>query len=314
MRTRNLTLARKFFTGTAGFVLLLATTSCTPGQDVPDVLLNRGPSIEILTPEQQVLARRFLAFVAEIEQKKFARIEELNGGASYEDREDVNEYAIWRLRVTRGPVVAKAGRALAYELKSPPDAPSFGNVVWGRALFIDIYPETPLVGFMHAVIMMQFYDDGRSWAGGWLGVMPGTRVEEDLSELKASMDAVFAEHGKSPDRYREAICKGTEGVISEFRRKPACVGASFYGPRVYQDDSADRNFKFIAEAFDAFTTTYFDTIEKRQNDPVTEQDLIAQNRMRKEWLVDQLFSDPFAREIVPFETWSFTNVAPEIRF
>ena len=151
-------------------------------------------------------------------------------------------------------------------------------------------------------------------AGGWLGVMPGTRVDSDLAELKASMDAVFAAHDKNPDRYREAICKGTEGVISEFRRKPACVGASFYGAPVYRDDFADRNFKFIAEAFDAFTDTYFDTIEKRQNDPVTEQDVIAQNQMRKAWLVDQLFSDPFAREIVPFEIWSFTNVAPEIRF
>jgi len=36
--------------------------------------------------------------------------------------------------------------------------------------------------------------------------------------------------------------------------------------------------------------------------------------MRKAWLVDQLFSDPYARKIVPFEVWSFTNVAPEIRF
>jgi coproporphyrinogen III oxidase len=294
--------------------LLVALTSCTPGQDVPDVLLNRGPSIEILQPDQQALARRFLAFVAEMERKKFARIEALNGGANYEDREQDTEHAIWRLRVTRGPVVEKAGRALVYEIKSPPDAPGFGNVIWGRALFLDMYPKTPLVGMLHAVIMMQFFDDGRSWAGGWLGVMPGTRVEADLAELKASMDAVFAAHDKNPDAYREAICKGTEGVISEFRRKPACVGASFYGAPVYRDDFADRNFEFIAEAFDAFTDTYFDTIEKRQNDPFTEQDFIAQNQMRKAWLVDQLFSDPFAREIVPFEIWSFTNVAPEIRF
>ena len=96
---------------------------------------------------------------------------------------------------------------------------------------------------------------------------------------------MFATHDKNQDPYREAICKGTEGVISEYRRKPACVGASFYGAPVYWDDSADRNFEFI-----------------------------AQNRMRKAWLVDQLFSDPFARKIVPFEVWSFTNVAPEIRF
>ena len=66
-------------------------------------------------------------------------------------------------------------------------------------------------------------------------------------------------------------------------------------------------------AFGAFTDAYFNTIDKRQNDPVTEQDLIVQNRMRKAWLVDQLFSNPYARKIVPFEVWSFTNIAPEIR-
>ena len=75
-----------------------------------------------------------------------------------------------------------------------------------------------------------------------------------------------------------------------------------------------REIEFIAEAFDTFTTTYFNLIEKGHNDPFTEQDLIAQNRVRKAWLVDQLFSDPYARKIVPFEIWSFTNVAPEIRF
>jgi coproporphyrinogen III oxidase len=314
MGMRFPTLSKQLILPLASGVLLLATANGAPGQDVPDVLLNRGPSIEILQPDQQALARRFLAFVAAMEQKKFARIEALNGGVSYEDREEPTEHAIWRLRVTRGPVVEKAGRALVYEIKSAADAPSFGNVIWGRGLFLDMYPKTPLVGMLHAVIMMQFYDDGRSWAGGWLGVMPGTRVEADLAELKASMDAVFAAHDKNPDPYREAICKGTEGVISEFRRKPACVGASFYGAPVYRDDSADRNFEFIAQAFDAFTDTYFDTIEKRHSDPVTEQDVIAQNRMRKAWLVDQLFSDPFARKIVPFEVWSFTNVAPEIRF
>jgi hypothetical protein len=36
--------------------------------------------------------------------------------------------------------------------------------------------------------------------------------------------------------------------------------------------------------------------------------------MRKRWLVDQLFSDPFASELVPFEVWSLANVPPTINF
>jgi hypothetical protein len=111
---RYLTLSKQLIVPLASCVLLLATASCAPAQDVPEVLLNRGPSIEILQPDQQVLARRFLAFVADMERKKFARIEALNGGVDYEDREEDTEHGIWRLRVTRGPVVEKAGRRRKY--------------------------------------------------------------------------------------------------------------------------------------------------------------------------------------------------------
>jgi hypothetical protein len=36
--------------------------------------------------------------------------------------------------------------------------------------------------------------------------------------------------------------------------------------------------------------------------------------MRKSWLIDQLFSDPFASKIVPFEVWATANVAPTVKF
>ena len=45
-----------------------------------------------------------------------------------------------------------------------------------------------------------------------------------------------------------------------------------------------------------------------------ELDLIAQEKMRKSWLIDQLFSDPFASKIVPFEVWGTANLPPEIKF
>ncbi|MEE4185029.1 MAG: hypothetical protein V2J12_04615 [Gammaproteobacteria bacterium] len=53
---------------------------------------------------------------------------------------------------------------------------------------------------------------------------------------------------------------------------------------------------------------------KRADDPFTAADIAAQEQMRKRWLVDQLFSDPFAAKIVPFEIWSFQNVAPVSKF
>ena len=57
-----------------------------------------------------------------------------------------------------------------------------------------------------------------------------------------------------------------------------------------------------------------DIAEKRADQPYTEADLLAQDVMRKRWLIDQLFSDPFASAIVPFAVWSFANVPPVIKF
>lgn len=293
-----------------GFALIAVTSFCfvnTP--------LRAGGHERLAerTAEQKELADRFLSFIDRMEKRYFARIEELNGKTSYEEKYVTTDYAEWDMRVARGPVVEKAGRMLGMETKSAPHSPSRDDVVWGRFYSLDIHPKTPLVGQIHAVILLQLFADGASGAAGWLGVMPATRVPEDMDYLKTAMDGVFARHGKDPSLYRRLICEGTEDTITEFRRKPACVGASFYGPPVYRD-STSKSLDFLSEAYEAFTDAYFDTIERRKDDPVTEEDIAAQRRMRKEWLVDQLFSDPFASDSVPFEVWSFGNVAPVIHF
>jgi coproporphyrinogen III oxidase len=265
------------------------------------------------TAEQQELASRFQDFIDRMEVKYFTRMEALNGETSFEEKYITTDYAEWDMRVARGPVVQKGGRMLGMETNSPPNSPGREDVVWGRFYSLDIHPKTPFVGQIHAVILLQLYANGESAALGWLGVMPGTRVQEDLDYLKETMDAVFAKHEKDSSLYRRLICKGTEDTITEFRRKPACVGASFYGPPIYRE-SASKSLDFMMDAYEGFTDAYFDTIEKRQDDPVTQADIAAQKRMRMEWLVDQLFSDPFASDSVPFEVWSFGNVAPEIHF
>ncbi len=265
------------------------------------------------TAEQQELAARFQTYIDRMEEKYFDRMEKLNGATTFEEKYITTDYSEWDMRVARGPVVEKGGRMLGMVTKTVPNAMQPADVGWGRFYSFDIHPKTPLVGQIHAVILLQLYENGESHAMGWLGVMPGTRVDEDLDYLKETMDAVFTKHGKDSSLYRRLICKGTEDTIAEFRRKPACVGASFYGPPIYRE-SASKSLDFMMDAYEGFTDAYFDTIERRQDDPVTEADIAAQKHMRKSWLVDQLFSDPYASDSVPFEVWSFGNVAPEIHF
>ncbi len=262
--------------------------------------------------ERAALRTYFDGFVADMDAKYFGQVEALNGGIEFEDRTASTEYADYQLRVARGDVMEKAGRMLSHGKKTNPGRGD-GILAWGRFFSLDMHPKTPLVGMLHATIVLQMFEDGTVGTGGWLGVMPGTPVDVDLARLKQLTDDYFAKHDKDPALYRRLICKGTEDTIFEFRRKPACSGVSFYGPPVYRGDP-EASIRFIIGLFDEFVGAYMDIVTERADDAFTEADLVAQEEMRRRWLIDQLFSDPFASKIVPFEVWSFANVPPVITF
>lgn len=274
--------------------------------------------IERLTTDQQALAKRMQAFTVRMDEKYFARIDTINGGPDADVTNEVmtmeSEYSDYDIRVTRGPVIEKAGRMLSIGRKtSPARGPENGPLLWGRFYSLDIHPKTPLVGMLHATIVLQFFEDDKSSVGGWLDVMPGTRVEEDIEVLHELVDAHFAAHEKDPALYRQLMCKGTAETVAEFRRKPSCSGVSFYGPPVYRGDT-ERSYAFIEDIFDQFVDAFLDIAASRADDPYTDADLAAQDNMRKRWLIDQLFSDPYASSVVPFEAWFMANVPPVIKF
>ena len=266
-----------------------------------------------LDPEQRAFAEDVQAFIDSMDAKYFGRASAINGGEQSEETRDFDtEYSLHKVRVARGPVIAKIGRMESRGKKASPGRGE-GELVWSRFYSIDVHPATPLVGMLHATIVVQFYADGSVGTGGWLDVMPGTRIEEDIARWGKVVDDHFTAAGKDPALYRELVCKGTEETISEFRRKPSCAGVSFYGPPVFRDDPR-ASYDFISGLYDKFVGTYLDIVEDRQDDPFTAEDVAAQDAMRRQWLIDQLFSDPFASAIVPFEVWSMANVAPVVKF
>jgi len=268
--------------------------------------------IERLSGQDRELAEYMKAFISDMDAKYFERIGEMNGELEFEDRTAETEYSGYDLRVTRGEVMEKAGRMLSAGKKQSP-ARGDKELVWSRFYSLDMHPKTPLVGMLHATIVLQFFADGSSSTGGFLGVMPATKIAEDLDYLKELTDAYFAEAGKDPSLYRRLMCKGTEDTVFEFRRKPACSGVSFYGPPVYRGDT-QQSYLFIEEIFDQFVGAFLDITEKRADDAYTDADIAAQDDMRKRWLIDQLYSDPYASSIVPFQAWFMANVPPVIKF
>ena len=268
--------------------------------------------LEQLPPEQRELAEWMNEFIDRMDQKYFDRVGEMNGELVFEDRAFSTEWSEHEVRVTRGEAMQKAGRLYAMGKKQRAERGG-REILWSRFYALDMHPRTPLAGMLHAAIVLQFFGDGSSLAGGWLGVMPGTKVDEDLALLKQVTDDYFAGTEVDLSIYRKLVCKGTDDTVTEFRRQPACVGASFYGPPVYRGDT-EKSIKFIAGMYDVFVDTYVDIVEKRVDDSYTEADLRAQDRMRKRWLTDQLFSDPYSSAQIPFEVHWFWNAAPVVRF
>ena len=282
---------------------------------------NQTERLDALTSDNRIIAEDLITFMQASDDKYFAWVNKINeqnlpalGDQLINDEnfDWTTEYSDYNIRVVRGPVIEKTGRMLSEGKMTSPGRGDM-NLVWGRFYSIDIHPKTPLVGMLHATLVLQFFEDNSIGTGGWLDMMPGTRIPEDLEFLKQTTNDYFEKHNANTALYRRLVCKGTEDTIEYWRRKPSCSGVSFYGPPVFRD-SGEKSYMFIKGMFTEFVDAYLQLVEKRMNDSFTKEDVLAQETMRRRWLMDQLFSDPFASKIVPFEVWSAANVPPTIKF
>jgi len=262
-----------------------------------------------LTAEQTAFTRRAVAFMDEMDALYFERITQLNGTDEVETLDFPTEYAGHTVRVARGPVVEKAGRMRVVHKK--PKADFQGTRLWSRFFSVDVHPKSPRVGMLHAAFTMNYKPDGKSAIGGWVDVLPGASSAADLAVLKQTMDAVFARYDIDPAPHRKMSCEGSPGE-GERRREPACVGGSFYGRDMMA--VTEQNFRFMTEAYREFLNAYFDLIEKNRDAPTTSEDLAKQEYMRRNWLEDRFFSDPYTGNVVPYEVWALSTLPPMVKF
>ena len=288
----------QFFLITA--MLITAAPSALPGADAPAQL----------SVEQIAFTERAIAFMDEMETLYFGRIAELNGTDTIEMLDFTTEFAAHNVRVARGMVVEKAGRMRAVPKK--PKADFQRQRLWSRFFSVDVHPKSPKVGMLHAAFTLNYSPDGSSAIGGWVDVLPGATPAEDLAMLKATMDRVYERYGVDPEPHRKMSCEGTGGEVSARRRKPACVGGSFYGRDMMVIN--DRNFRFMTEAYREFLVAYLDLIEKNKDLPYRPEDLAKQDFMRRNWLEDRFYSDPYTGNVVPYEVWSLSTLPPEVKF
>ena len=267
-----------------------------------------------LNAEQKVLAERALEFLSRMNDMYFGRIDQMNGGSEKTSRARSTEYADYNAKAARGPVVQKGGRL--YSITKKPTRSFQKPTIWSRFFSVNMHAKSPFVGMVHNAFVIQFYEDGTSSIWGFLDVLPGATPEEDLLYIKEAMDAVYEKHGVDPTPYRALSCKGDDkaaaATVSTYRRKVACIGGSFYLQPMLT--VTDANFDFMTDTYETFLDSYLTMVEKRVDDPYTDEDLAAQDAMRLNWFEDRFFSDPFTRDVVPYEIWSLHSLPPVVKF
>ncbi len=269
--------------------------------------------LERLSPANKALAQRMLASVARWDQKYRDRAVALNGGPSApESLRRETDYSIYDVWVTRGPVIEKLGSLLAEAKQQQPGRPG-SPLVWSRFYSLDYHAKSPLVGMLHSALVLQFNEDGTGFVGGWLGVMNGTRNEQDMAQLAQVVDDRFAKFGKSPELYRKLLLAGPDKSNPAYRRRPDPSGVSLYGPQLFPGDMA-KSYELAEGLFEQVNDAYLEMVARRATQSYTVEDVARRDEMRKRWLTDQLFEDPFATRVVPFEVGSLANVPPVIGF
>ncbi len=99
---------------------------------------------------------------------------------------------------------------------------------------------------------------------------------------------------------------------SSKRRKTEQVGGSFYLSPLFSVN--EENFNFLTEAYETMLNVYLDVVERRADEPYTEADLAAQDRMRKNWFEDRFFADPYTSTVTPYDAWSLYSLPPTVKF
>jgi coproporphyrinogen III oxidase len=272
--------------------------------------LNDG--VEGLNQDQQAFAARTLKFLDDMDAKHFGRAAEIDPTLQNEQKTFDYDFARYEAHVGRGEAIEKIGRMTGIVYKPTGDVQS--PTVFGRYFGIDVHPKNPNLGMLHAAFLVQYYPNGRSAIGGTLNVLPGAFRDEDLDAMKAALDEVAEKHGVDIEPLRKRVCAGTEmAVDAKYRRRLACVGASFFGYPMLAVN--EENFLFVTEAYDHFVETFLMLVDKRKNEPFTDEHIAKQDAMRRNWLEDQLFTDPYAASgITPYEVWSLTFSPPVVKF
>lgn len=212
--------------------------------------------------------------------------------------------ATWDVQVVRGKILEKA-TVTTVTLKTK--HPMTGDDTQFHALQSKVYPANPKIPILVFIIEHMIAQD--DFFSGMMDVISPVLVEEDLSFLGAEMKKVAEKHGEDYEPLRN---KGAQIFKLEQWEKPINAGVGIHNP------TAKERVEMIKEEGRVWLSSYLKIVEKRINEPFTDEDVERMNAIRARILEYYYLGDislPEAIKLgIPLEAINLMLLAPTIHY
>ena len=212
--------------------------------------------------------------------------------------------ATWEINVVRGKVLEKATVSrVTLDTKHP----ITGEDTHFDALQSKVYPANPKIPVL--IFILEHMTAKDVFFSGMMDVIPAVPIEEDLRFLGAEMKKVADKHGEDYEALRQ---KGAKIFKLEQWEKPINAGAGIHNP------TAKERVDMIKEEGQVWLRSYLKIVEKRINEPYTDEDVERMNSVRARILEYYYLGDislPEAIKLgIPLEAINLMLIAPTIHY
>ena len=213
--------------------------------------------------------------------------------------------ANWEINVVRGKVLEKATIS---RVKLETKHPVTGEDTRFNALQAKVYPLNPRIPVLIFIIEHMISGD-KTFFSGMMDVIPAVPIEEDLRFLGTEMKKVAEKHGEDYEALRE---KGAKIFKLEQWERPINAGVGIHNP------TDKERVDMIKEEGEVWLRSYLKVVEKRVNEPYTDEDVELMNLIRAKIMEYYYLGDislPEAIKLgIPLEAINLMLVAPTLRF
>jgi coproporphyrinogen III oxidase len=243
-------------------------------------------------------------YYAEMTKKALEGYKRINNTDQVENKKYEVPNATWDVDVVRGKVLEKA-TVTRVSLRTK--HPITGEDTRFHALQSKVYPANPKIPVLVFIIEHMVAQD--DFFSGMMDVIAPAPIEEDLTFLGAEMKKVCEKHGEEYEPLRD---KGAQIFKLEPWKKPINAGVGIHNP------TAKERVEMIKEEGQVWLSSYLNVVEKRINEPFTDEDVERMNAIRARILEYYYLGDislPEAMKLgIPLEAINLMLLAPVIRY